>query len=205
MKKITNPVSAKTNPNEPNFRAWPPAGATTSDVLCLWSCVCGSFGVQFSTIREHKRLLIAISRAIRDNSRQLALIRDKPPPAQNAPPLLSERCTLSACLGVALGEAGLNAVILQNKPNFGKIKNELNPLSKKKLRRKIPSPATRKTNPIKPNFRAWPPADRTPCTPESHPTLKKLEKGLRDGYNCCNNQRVAFLRRPAGYGGQDSV
>jgi hypothetical protein len=35
------------------------------------------FGLQFSPIREHKRLFRAISRAIRDNSRQLALFRDK--------------------------------------------------------------------------------------------------------------------------------
>jgi hypothetical protein len=35
------------------------------------------FGLQFSTIRELKRCFRDISRAIRDNSRQLALIRDK--------------------------------------------------------------------------------------------------------------------------------
>jgi hypothetical protein len=41
---------------------------------------------------------------------------------------------------------------MQNEPNFGKMKNEPNPLSKKELRRKMPPPTTRKTNPIKPNF-----------------------------------------------------
>jgi hypothetical protein len=40
-------------------------------------CQFSRFGVQFSPIRELKRLFRAISRAIRDNSRQLALIRDK--------------------------------------------------------------------------------------------------------------------------------
>jgi len=40
------------------------------------------------------------------------------------------------------------ATIMQNKPNFGRMKNEPNPLFRKDLRRKIPLPPTRKTNPI---------------------------------------------------------
>jgi hypothetical protein len=52
----------------------------------------------------------------------------------------------------------LNAVILQNEPNFGKMENEPNPLFGNDLRRNIPSPATRKTNPIEPNFQVRPPS-----------------------------------------------
>jgi hypothetical protein len=62
------------------------------------------------------------------------------------------------------------SVILQNEPNFANNQNEPNPLLGNDLRRNIPSPTTRKTNPNEPNFRAWPPANHRPRTPESRAT-----------------------------------
>jgi hypothetical protein len=93
------------------------------------------FGIQFSPIREHKRCFRAISRAIRDNWRYFETSREN----AEQPFVLRSWC-------------GAKRVILQNEPNFGKMKNELNPLSKKELRRKMFPPPNPKTNPIEPNF-----------------------------------------------------
>jgi hypothetical protein len=46
------------------------------------------------------------------------------------------------------------SVILQNEPNFANNQNEPKPLFRNDLRRNMPPPTTRKTNPIEPNFRA---------------------------------------------------
>jgi hypothetical protein len=95
--------------------------------LRLMSCVYGlasaeALAYNSAPIREHKRLLRAISRAIRDNSRQLALIRDKPPPAHTAPPLQTERCTLSA-----------EHCNFAKQTQFAKMRNKPKPMSIKDL------------------------------------------------------------------------
>jgi hypothetical protein len=69
------------------------------------------FGLQFSPIREHKRLFKAISRAIRDNSRQLALFRDKT--------FCGFRFRATGHESRLTGH-GSRASILQNEPNLQK-------------------------------------------------------------------------------------
>jgi hypothetical protein len=82
---------------------------------------------------------------------------------------------------------------MQNKPNFAKTKMNPNPCSENDYENKPPFPPPRKQTQSKPNkleaqrrslrVSYLEPSNRGL---EAHPTLKKLEKGLRDGYNCRN-------------------
>jgi hypothetical protein len=71
------PIPPAVENNRPNLRGKNTELLMAKQVTKNEHSQINQFGVQFSPIRELKRCFRAISRAIRDNSRQLALIRDK--------------------------------------------------------------------------------------------------------------------------------